>query len=86
MKLQTLVEYCLLLFFSGIYFAFLGFQSNGIAFIVGVILIYIIVTISVKRILPRYSNMDHKLSVMVSVAFITGSIFITMLILTLLAT
>ncbi|TXC92141.1 hypothetical protein FS935_07105 [Metabacillus litoralis] len=86
MKLQTLIEYCLLIFFSGIYFAFLGFQSNGITFIVGVIFIYIVITLSTKRILPRYGIIDKKTSILLSVSSILGTIFITMFILTILAT
>ncbi|MBM7603522.1 putative membrane protein [Metabacillus crassostreae] len=86
MKLQTLIEYCLLIFFSGIYFAFLGFQSNGITFIVGVIFIYIVITLSTKRILPRYGIVDKKTSILLSVSSILGTIFITMFILTILAT
>lgn len=86
MKLQTLIEYCLLIFFSGIYFAFLGFKSNGITFIVGVIFIYIVITLSTKRILPRYGIIDKKTSILLSVSSILGTIFITMFILTILAT
>ncbi|PMC35153.1 hypothetical protein CJ195_20385 [Bacillus sp. UMB0899] len=86
MKLHTLIEYCLLILFSGIYFAFLGFQSNGITFIIGVIFIYVIITISLKRILPHYHIENKKLSILISVALISGSVFITMFILTILAT
>lgn len=86
MKLHTLIEYCLLIFFSGIYFAFLGFHSNGVTFIIGVIFIYIIITLSLKRILPRYNLENRKLPILLSVLFVIGTVFITMLILTLLAT
>ncbi|WP_226665963.1 hypothetical protein [Metabacillus litoralis] len=85
MKIQTLIEYCLLIFFSGIYFAFLGFHSNGITFVVGVIFIYIVINISTKKILPRYGIIDKKPSLLFSVASILGTIFITMLLLTILA-
>ena len=86
MKLHTLIEYCLLIFFSGIYFSFLGFHSNGVTFIIGVILIYFIITLSLKRILPHYHIENKKLSIIVSVALISGCVFITMLIVTILAT
>ncbi|MFD2213047.1 hypothetical protein [Metabacillus endolithicus] len=86
MKLHTLIEYCLLIFFSGIYFAFLGFESSGVTFIIGVIFIYIIISLSLKRILPHYHLADKKMSILVSVLLVIGSVFITMLILTILAT
>lgn len=85
MKLHTLIEYCLLLFFTGIYFAFLGFHSNGLTFIIGVIFLYIIVNISMKKILPRYQLENKKISHLISVLSIIGTVFITMLLLTILA-
>jgi hypothetical protein len=85
MKLFTLIEYCLLIFLAGIYFAFLGFHSNGLTFIIGVILLYIIVNISIKNILPKYQLENIKISTLISVVSIIGMVFITMLLLTILA-
>ncbi|MGM0873462.1 MAG: hypothetical protein ACQEWV_01465 [Bacillota bacterium] len=85
MKLHTLIEYCLLLFLAGVYFAFLGFHSNGLTFIIGVIFLYIIVNISTRKILPRYQLENKKMSVLISVISIIGAVFITMLIVTILA-
>ncbi len=86
MKLHTLIEYCLLILFSGIYFAFLGFHSNGITFIIGVIFIYFIITLSLKRLLPRYQLENKRLPLLLSVVLIIGAVFVTMLFLTILAT
>ncbi|WP_338786708.1 hypothetical protein [Metabacillus sp. FJAT-53654] len=86
MKLHTLIEYCLLIFCSGAYFAFLGFRSNGLTFIIGVIILYIIINFSTKKILPRYHLDNKKMSVLISVLSIIGTVFITMLILTILVT
>lgn len=85
MKLFTLIEYCLLIFLAGIYFAFLGFHSNGLTFIIGVILLYIIVNISIKKILPKYQLENKKISTLISVISLIGMVFITMLLLTILA-
>lgn len=84
MKLHTLIEYCLLIFLAGIYFAFLGFHSKGLTFIIGVIFLYIIVTIFTKKILTRYQLKNKKMSVLISVFSIIGAVFITMLFLTIL--
>lgn len=86
MKLYTLIEYCLLIFFSGIYFAFLGFQSNGVSFIIGIILLYIVINLSVKKMLPSYHLENKRMSVIKSVLSIILSVFVTVLLLTILAT
>ncbi|MFS0882925.1 hypothetical protein [Metabacillus niabensis] len=85
MKLHTLIEYCLLIFISGLYFAFLGFQSKGLTFIIGVIFLYIIINFSTKKFISNYVPIDKKMSILISVLMILGTVFITMLLLTLLA-
>ncbi|KKI93817.1 hypothetical protein WQ54_01835 [Bacillus sp. SA1-12] len=85
MKLYTLIEYCLLLILAGLYFAFLGFQSKGATFIIGVIFLYVMINIFSKRLLPRYIPENKQVSVLSCVLLIIGTVFLTMLILTLLA-
>ncbi|MGM7720188.1 hypothetical protein [uncultured Metabacillus sp.] len=85
MKLYTLIEYCLLLVLAGLYFAFLGFQSKGATFIIGVIFLYIIINIFSKKLLPRYLPENKQMSILVSVLLIIGTVFLIMLLLTLLA-
>ncbi|MDQ0231351.1 hypothetical protein [Metabacillus malikii] len=84
MKRHTLIEYCLLIFFSGIYFAFLGFQSKGFTFIIGVIFLYVLINIATKRMLPSYIQLDKKVGIWKTVSIIIGSVFLTMLVLTIL--
>lgn len=86
MKLHTIIEYCLLIFLSGIYFAFLGFQSKGVTFIIGVLFLYIIIYFATRKILPQYLPANKSMSLLISVLSIIGTVFMTMLLLTILAT
>lgn len=84
MKLQTLVEYSLLIFLTGLYFAYLGFQANGLPFLIGVIVLYFISSYATKKVLSKYNMIEKKVSIFAGVITIIVAVFITMFLLNLL--
>ncbi|MFC0270773.1 hypothetical protein ACFFIX_04815 [Metabacillus herbersteinensis] len=84
MKLQTLVEYSLLIFLTGLYFAYLGFQANGLPFLIGVIVLYFISSYATKKVLTKYNMIEKKVSIFAGVITVIVTVFITMFLLNLL--
>jgi uncharacterized membrane protein YjjP (DUF1212 family) len=85
-KLLTLLEYSLYIFFTGLFLAFTGFKTSNIAFFIGLVVIYLLVHYFSKKILTKYGKIDAKVSFFKSIMGIIGAVFVTMLVLTLIYT
>lgn len=77
MRLLTLMEYCLLIFFMGIYLSATGFNAKDFGLYIGLVLIYTLVHIFSKRFLRGKEN--QKIGLFRSVLAITGSVFASVL-------
>ncbi|MEK3805054.1 MULTISPECIES: hypothetical protein [unclassified Metabacillus] len=86
MKLLTLMEYSLYIFFTGLFLAYTGFKTSNMTFFIGLVIIYLLVHYFSKKILTRLGKIDERVSFPKTILGIIGSVFITMLILTLIYT
>lgn len=59
MRLLTLTEYCLLIFFTGFYLAVTGFTAKDIGLYIGIALIYIFSHIFSKRLLEKRGKREQ---------------------------
>ncbi|MEC0594104.1 hypothetical protein P8842_05995 [Bacillus spizizenii] len=85
MRLLTLTEYCLLIFFTGFYLAVTGFTAKDIGLYIGIALIYIFSHIFSKRLLEKRGKENKQVHLFFSVLVIIGSVFITVLCIALVA-
>ncbi|WP_285527661.1 hypothetical protein [Bacillus altitudinis] len=79
MRLLTLMEYCLLIFFMGIYLSATGFNARDFGLYIGLVLIYTLVHIFSKRLLQKRGKDNVKIGLFRSVVAITGSVFASVL-------
>ncbi|KRU16884.1 hypothetical protein [Bacillus pumilus] len=86
MRLLTLMEYCLLIFFMGIYLSATGFNASDFGLYIGLVLIYTLVHIFSKRFLQKRGKENHKIGLFRSVLAITGSVFASVLAIVLIVT
>lgn len=59
LRLLTLTEYCLLIFFTGFYLAVTGFTAKDIGLYIGIALIYIFSHIFSKRLLEKRGKREQ---------------------------
>ncbi|MCY8206075.1 hypothetical protein [Bacillus subtilis] len=85
MRLLTLTEYCLLIFFTGFYLAVTCFTAKDIGLYIGIALIYIFSHIFSKRLLEKRGKENKQVHLFFSVLAIIGSVFITVLCIALVA-
>lgn len=85
LRLLTLTEYCLLIFFTGFYLAVTGFTAKDIGLYIGIALIYIFSHIFSKRLLEKRGKENKQVHLFFSVLAIIGSVFITVLCIALVA-
>ncbi|MGE6631219.1 hypothetical protein [Bacillus sp. NPDC077027] len=86
MRLLTLMEYCLLVFFLGIYLSATGFTAKDIGLYIGLVLIYTFVHLFSKRFLQKRGKADHKVGLFKSVLAIVGAVFASVLAIVLIVT
>ncbi|MDM5297747.1 hypothetical protein QUF51_06235 [Bacillus pumilus] len=79
MRLLTLMEYCLLIFFMGIYLSATGFTAKDFGLYIGLVLIYTLVHVFSKRFLQKHGKENVKIGLFRSVIAITGSVFASVL-------
>ncbi len=60
MRLLTLMEYCLLIFFMGIYLSATGFNAKDFGLYIGLVLIYTLVHIFSKRFFTKAGQRKSK--------------------------
>ncbi|MBT2573538.1 hypothetical protein J7E26_06180 [Bacillus sp. ISL-51] len=82
MKLLTLTEYCLLIFFTGFYLAVTGFNAQDIGLYIGIALIYTFSHIFSKRLLQKRGKEQQQVHLFFSVLAIVGSVLITVFFIT----
>lgn len=85
LRLLTLTEYCLLIFFTGFYLAVTGFTAKDIGLYIGIALIYIFSHIFSKRLLEKRGKENKQVHLFFSVLAIIGSVFVTVLCIALVA-
>ncbi|MFJ5963575.1 hypothetical protein [Bacillus sp. NPDC093026] len=86
MRLLTLMEYCLLIFFMGIYLSATGFTAKDFGLYIGLVLIYTLVHLFSKRFLQKRGKESQKIGLFQSVLTITGSVFASVLAIVIIAT
>ncbi|MFN2746043.1 MULTISPECIES: hypothetical protein [Bacillus] len=85
MKLITLTEYCMFIFFAGVYLAVTGFTARDLGLYIGIALIYAFVHIYAKRILAKKGKETAQIKTLYSVLLIMASVFVTVLFIAVLA-
>ncbi|MEC3606918.1 hypothetical protein ACSYGW_08120 [Bacillus glycinifermentans] len=85
MKLITLTEYCMFIFFTGVYVAVTGFTARDLGLYLGIAIIYTFVHIAAKRMLTKRGKEAADIKLFYSVLLITASVFITVLFIIVLA-
>ncbi|MCY8032287.1 hypothetical protein [Bacillus sonorensis] len=85
MKLITLTEYCMFIFFAGVYLAVTGFTARDLGLYIGIALIYTFVHIAAKRMLAKRGKEAADVRILYSVLLITASVFVTVLFIVVLA-
>ncbi|MED1741634.1 hypothetical protein VSK91_12655 [Bacillus swezeyi] len=85
MKLITLTEYCMFIFFAGVYLAVTGFTARDLGLYIGIALIYTFVHIYAKRILTKRGKETAEIRMLFSVLLIMAAVFVTVLFIAVLA-
>ncbi|MFS0654285.1 hypothetical protein [Bacillus sp. 179-C3.3 HS] len=86
MRLLTLMEYCLLIFFMGIFLSSTGFTAKDFGLYIGLVFIYTMVHIYSKRFVQKRGLEHLKVGLFRSVLAITGSVFASVLAIVLIVT
>ncbi|CDH96121.1 putative protein ykoA [Bacillus velezensis NAU-B3] len=79
LKLLTLTEYCLMIFFTGVFLAVTGFTARDIGLYVGIALIYTFSHLFSKRMLEKRGKEKKQVNLFFSVLAIVGSVLATVL-------
>ncbi|MCY8909930.1 hypothetical protein P8907_09685 [Bacillus atrophaeus] len=79
MRLLTLSEYCLLIFFTGVYLAVTGFTAKDIGLYIGIAFIYTFSHKFAKRFWQKRGKEQKQIHLFFSVLAIIGSVFVTVL-------
>ena len=79
LKLLTLTEYCLMIFFTGVFLAVTGFTARDIGLYVGIALIYTFSHLFSKRMLEKRGKENKQVNLFFSVLAIVGSVLATVL-------
>lgn len=79
MKLLTLTEYCLMIFFTGAFLAVTGFTARDIGLYVGIALIYTFSHLFSKRMLEKTRQREAAGESFFSVLAIVGSVLATVM-------
>ncbi|WP_163093951.1 hypothetical protein [Bacillus velezensis] len=79
MKLLTLTEYCLMIFFTGVFLAVTGFTARDIGLYIGIALIYTFSHLFSKRMLEKRGKEKKQVNLFFSVLAIVGSVLATVL-------
>ncbi|KAA6453034.1 hypothetical protein P9D34_18110 [Bacillus swezeyi] len=85
MKLITLTEYCMFIFFAGVYLAVTGFTARDLGLYIGIALIYTFVHIYAKRMLTKRGKETAEIRMLFSVLLIMAAVFVTVLFIAVLA-
>ncbi|TWM21258.1 hypothetical protein [Bacillus licheniformis] len=85
MKLITLTEYCMFIFFAGVYLAITGFTARDLRLYIGIAMIYVFVHIAAKRMLSKRGKEAAEIRILYSVLLIMASVFVTVLFIAVLA-
>ncbi|MGN9865741.1 hypothetical protein [Bacillus swezeyi] len=85
MKLITLTEYCMFIFFAGVYLAVTGFTARDLGLYIGIALIYTFVHIYAKRMLTKQGKETAEIRMLFSVLLIMAAVFVTVLFIAVLA-
>ena len=67
MKLITLTEYCMFIFFAGVYLAITGFTARDLGLYIGIAMIYVFVHIAAKRMLSKRGKEAAEIRILYSV-------------------
>ncbi len=79
LKLLTLTEYCLMIFFTGVFLAVTGFTARDIGLYVGIALIYTFSHLFSKRMLEKRGKEKQQVNLFFSVLAIVGSVLATVM-------
>ncbi|MDA7026293.1 hypothetical protein PJ311_06645 [Bacillus sp. CLL-7-23] len=79
MKLITLTEYCMFIFFAGVYVAVTGFSARDLGLYLGFVIIYTFVHLAAKQFLTKRGKEASEIRILYSVLLITASVFMTVL-------
>ncbi|MEC3840930.1 hypothetical protein [Bacillus amyloliquefaciens] len=79
MKLLTLTEYCLMIFFTGVFLAVTGFTARDIGLYVGIALIYTFSHLFSKQMLEKRGREKQQANLFICVLASVGSVLATVL-------